>query len=267
MHTLSKRPQNNPINNPAFFEKCRIATQEKSTATKEKYNSNPKICLECLKPLDYDKRKNKFCNSSCSATYTNKNRSEEEIKLRVEAIRKKHNCDGLNAIELHQHRRNLVNSKKLAVEVCGPICMVYLINCKKCSRDYYAWRQSSKYCTQCILNDRKIYRASCKFYLNNKDNSFLFNAELIKKYGWYAPHNSSKPNLKGVTWDHLFRIEDGYLLNVNSAIMSHPANAELVPWEQNIARKKSMITYDELLERIKLYELGQIDKLTYYYKE
>lgn len=267
MNKLSTRKQNNPVNNPIFFEKCRESAIQKGLYFRNVYELNPKICPECLTSLSYEKRKNKFCSSSCAATHTNKNRGEEEIKSRLEIIRKIHNCNGLNENELIQHRKNLRNSRKLNVEVCGPISFIYLLECKKCISRYYVGHASSKYCQACILNDRKIYRKSFKFYLNNKEHTFLFNSELIKKYGWYAPHNSSKPNLKGVTWDHLFRIEEGYLLNVDPKIMNHPANAELVPWQHNISRQKSMISYEDLLKRIELYNENKFNDLTYYYKD
>jgi len=37
----------------------------------ESYNKNPKLCSQCLSPIIYDKRNNKFCSKSCSATYNN----------------------------------------------------------------------------------------------------------------------------------------------------------------------------------------------------
>ncbi len=38
------------------------------------YNINPRCCLNCDKVLEYNKRKNKFCSSSCSAIFNNKHR-------------------------------------------------------------------------------------------------------------------------------------------------------------------------------------------------
>lgn len=40
------------------------------------YNKNPNKCMTCGKPLSYERRKNKFCNQSCAATYNNHKRSE-----------------------------------------------------------------------------------------------------------------------------------------------------------------------------------------------
>lgn len=49
--------------------------------TREEYNLNPNICLNCGKPILCmagqqlsNVRKKKFCNQSCSATYNNKNK-------------------------------------------------------------------------------------------------------------------------------------------------------------------------------------------------
>lgn len=38
---------------------------------KEQYEKNPKLCLFCEKAIPYNKRRNKFCNSSCAASFTN----------------------------------------------------------------------------------------------------------------------------------------------------------------------------------------------------
>lgn len=36
------------------------------------WNANPKLCKFCENPIDYDKRRNDFCNQSCGATFNNK---------------------------------------------------------------------------------------------------------------------------------------------------------------------------------------------------
>lgn len=43
-----------------------------SKKIKERYEANPKICPFCRNPIPYDKRKNKFCNRKCSASFNNK---------------------------------------------------------------------------------------------------------------------------------------------------------------------------------------------------
>ena len=65
-----------------------IAIIENNSA-RSKYERNPKYCLTCGKKLPYEKRNGKFCNSSCAATYTNKqkgHRSEETKKKIAESV-------------------------------------------------------------------------------------------------------------------------------------------------------------------------------------
>ena len=38
---------------------------------KQRYSDNPTICKNCNKILPYEKRKNIFCDSSCSASFNN----------------------------------------------------------------------------------------------------------------------------------------------------------------------------------------------------
>jgi hypothetical protein len=63
-------------------EKSRIFYAEKRNSNIEDYLNNPKKCKECNKEIEYDKRKNLFCNRSCSVSFNNKglNRWKKEIK-------------------------------------------------------------------------------------------------------------------------------------------------------------------------------------------
>lgn len=47
---------------------------------REEYKLNPKQCLHCSKPLEFLKRKNKFCSHSCTATYNNNLRGHYRSK-------------------------------------------------------------------------------------------------------------------------------------------------------------------------------------------
>lgn len=53
-------------------EKSKLTIKIKHERFVERYNNNPKLCTQCSKPLDYDKRYNDFCSQSCSATYNNR---------------------------------------------------------------------------------------------------------------------------------------------------------------------------------------------------
>jgi len=59
-----------------------------SKKVKDKYSKNIKECLFCGEELSYDKRHNKFCNSSCFASYNNDKIKENE---KYDEMRKKKN--------------------------------------------------------------------------------------------------------------------------------------------------------------------------------
>lgn len=59
--------------------------QEQRDRRIEEYNKNPKRCLFCNSPIEYQKKnEKKFCNSSCAASYNNKKRIlKEETKNKI----------------------------------------------------------------------------------------------------------------------------------------------------------------------------------------
>ena len=67
MVSLSDRPQNK-----LFGQHVKKCTKERSYSLREEYAKNPKICILCESPIDFDKKINKFCSQSCSASYNNK---------------------------------------------------------------------------------------------------------------------------------------------------------------------------------------------------
>jgi hypothetical protein len=63
------------------------------------YNLNPKLCEKCNKPIDYKRKVNKYCGSSCSASVTNKKRdtrTEESRKKISDAIKRFYDIHGRN---------------------------------------------------------------------------------------------------------------------------------------------------------------------------
>ncbi len=47
------------------------------------YNNNPKRCYFCNAPIEYRSKRNKFCNSSCAATFTNCKRSNGDKAKKI----------------------------------------------------------------------------------------------------------------------------------------------------------------------------------------
>lgn len=196
------------------------------------YESNPKLCKHCNQPLTWNQRFNKFCTNTCSATFYGATRSQDSIKKQREKLIEK-----------------LINENKRRY----PYTKVSFIRCAHCEKAFRKTKHTPKYCSLICKSsgDIKKYRFACKFKISNKNHPELYNWRLLAEHGWYRAANHPKGhNPKGATWDHLFRIEDGYKMGVDPAVMSHPANAEMISWEENFARKTSIITYDELLSRI-----------------
>lgn len=122
----------------------------------EKYNQNPRRCLECNEALNYDNRKGKFCTKSCAAQYNNARRSPMSDEQR-------------NKIRQSLLIRNLSRPKKPKI-THSLICVV----CHS-SFNYRKIRKTcSKSCNSKLneLNGRKSASVRC---LRSKDEIRLFN--------------------------------------------------------------------------------------------
>lgn len=219
----------------------------------ENYNLNPSRCKRCDVKLDYDHRHNSFCTHSCAALFNNENRTNEVKQKCIQTWRKK----------LVILNRDIPGGRPYNKAWGKPHIKKYPVNriCKSCGNEFVALHHKHIYCKPSCNNSKHgkaCYRFSCRFNLSPAKFPELFNSLLIREYGWYNPTNKPGPtNLTGVCWDHLFRVEDGYKLDINPYIMQHPANAELVPWKVNKNRKSSLITLNQLHERIQKWESGE----------
>lgn len=249
---------------------------------KKKYNQSMFNCSWCKKELyrkksHIEKCKSKFffCSNDCKNKANKLEGGIKEIWPKHFGKANKEN-KALKYKEYYKKRKINISYKRALnnsniktcnkIEIIGSFSYVYFSDCKKCKKPFTKKHSLICYCTSCTLEYTTIYRKACKFNLNNRDHAHLYNSELIKKYGFYAPKNSTKPNLNGLSWDHLFRIEEGFKLSIPPEIMNHPANAELIPHGINQKRRKSMISYDELVLRIQEYDKGNLN-LNYFFKD
>ena len=111
----------------------------------KKYNDNPKFCCECGKKISYKKRRNKFCNSSCAASYNNKKRKKikycqycgEKIKGRGDLYCSKKCQDKYHyLIYINKWKLGLVDGIKGGVNVSNYIRT-------------YLWRKYNNQCSRC----------------------------------------------------------------------------------------------------------------------
>lgn len=194
------------------------------------YDENPKHCSnpDCMKALTYEKRRNTFCSNSCSAHHTNSQREYTWGDKISNTIKLKH----IPKEKFCPNCENKFNGKN---KFCS-------IDCGK----KFKCRNQSEYLT---------YKIKCNFNFNLSDFPDEFDFSLVREYGWYSPANK-KNNISGISRDHMLSVNEGFKLNIDPSVIRHPANCKLMVHSENISKnKKSSITENELIERIRLWGL------------
>ena len=103
----------------------------------KKYYSEPSFCLCCDKVLSYEKKNNKFCSSSCSASYNNKGRivsdeQKKKVSLSLSGIKRNEKLS-----------ENIKEHKRI---------------CSYCKKEFIVWRLNnntlshSKHCSSGCTN-------------------------------------------------------------------------------------------------------------------
>ena len=134
--------------------------------------------------------------------------------------------------------------------------------CPVCGKEYFG---RTKYCSkQCgyearygkvDLEKMKDYRRACSFDFSLNEYPEEFDFKLIESYGWYAPSTSKKPNINGVSRDHMLSVRYGFDHNIDPKIIKHPANCKLLTQHENAMKHSDCsITLEELLERIAAWD-------------
>jgi hypothetical protein len=213
----------------------------------KKYDAEPKHCANpnCNIRIPYEKRKNNYCSSSCSASITNKDRLGNTHEISEEGLK--------NILKANIEKNYHIHGYKFGDYEKKPKI------CKLCEKPLQFAKRNNTFCSKiCVVNFKRkdmnkflIYKkdASFKFSLNQYPNEFDFS--LIEKYGWYSPSNSKKPNINGVSRDHMVSIREGFNLGIDPNLLAHPANCKLMVHNDNISKnKKCSLTIIELNDRI-----------------
>ena len=141
----------------------------------EAYNLNPKKCLWCNNPIDYDKRLNyNFCNSSCACSYNNNKRLNKLICL---------NCK--NSFTGYSNESKFC-SKKCETKFKEKQSILDIESDNLVSSDslrkYLMSKQNEK-CSRCGWKERNKTSNTVCLDLHHKDgdsrNNILSNVELI----------------------------------------------------------------------------------------
>lgn len=154
-----------PVHNKYCNVSCQNQYQSKQKLIKKQveYNNNPKCCLNCGKPLDWDHRNGKFCNSSCAASYNNKLREKisEETKHKISKTLK----------TTYKNKKVLIVSNEISKETLKEIKRInpnVLIRkeyiCKVCGKtyNYIKGKNTPSFCSD-----------NCSKYYKTHRNEFL----------------------------------------------------------------------------------------------
>lgn len=109
-----------------YLEQCSIENKKKGqikrVRNEEIYLKRPNVCMQCLLDLPYNKRSNKFCSSSCAATFNNTGK-----------IKSRDTKDNISiGVSTSEKAKVANNKRKLSrVKLTCPICKISFI-VRKC---------------------------------------------------------------------------------------------------------------------------------------
>lgn len=221
------------------YEKVSNTYNDKKNEKANEYLKEPKKCLFCAEVIPFDKRRNNYCNHSCSASHNN----PERDYTWSDKIRK----------SIHNY---LIDNK--IKEKVG----IYYLECKACENIFESKRKELMFCgKECRkehgrrnMEEYKKYKQDTIFKFHLRDYPEMFDFTLVEKHGWYSPTNK-KNNLNGVSRDHMLSVNEGFRLGIDPFLLAHPANCELMIHNENISKNnKSSLTLEDLLIRIKDFE-------------
>jgi endogenous inhibitor of DNA gyrase (YacG/DUF329 family) len=101
------------------WEKSKHLHTERNAKIAATYNANPKLCKTCKQSIPFDRRRNAFCNQSCSAIYTNCQRKTKHephpcghcgVQITVKLFRKFCSTKCLGADRWEQRKIAIVQS-------------------------------------------------------------------------------------------------------------------------------------------------------------
>lgn len=213
--------------------------------TIEDYEKNMKYCLNCGKPIPYEKRRNIYCSHSCSASKNN---------VKKKGLKYNISDDGLKNLKIAASKTlKIKNIEKYIKDYekkpshcinCGKTFKYKFRNRKfcdmNCKKEYYEKNRT----------EIQQYLKECEFNFSLNDYPEEFDFDLIRKHGWYKAKNHGD-NLNGVSRDHMFSRMEGFRQKIDPKIISHPANCQLVCHNDNSSKcDKCSITLEKLLEKI-----------------
>ena len=107
--------------------------------------------------------------------------------------------------------------------------------------------------------EREKYYDECKFRFPDELLPYTKSSHLIGKYPWYNPYY---PKANGLTKDHMISKNYGYCHKIDSYLISHPANCEIMLRDDNSSKQeKCTLTKEQLIERVEWWNENIIHKI------
>lgn len=219
-----------------------VKNQEIVNAKFGEYKEFLVVCYKCNKEFYieereklFPKREKYYCNRKCANSRDHSIETKEKMQN--------------SAIKYRQ-----INGKNVLI--------LRKIICQSCNKEFETKNKAQNYCSvKCVAQSKKAsteylrYKADCKFKFNVWDYPDEFDLDLIYKYGWYKAKNHGD-NLTGISRDHRISVMFGWENGIDPAIISHPANCQLMRHNENISKhKKCSVVLEELQESINKWNI------------
>lgn len=220
-----------------------------------KYAKQPKLCAHCQQPLKYNSRKNKFCNHTCSASYTNKLRITTGFSIKDKT--KDVNCIKCNtSIEIGLN----ASASAAMCRLCKSKYIYPKISkcCKQCNQQFLGRpniKTCSKECAKILMRLGAIKAgkrsAEVQSQIRRSKNEIHF-AELCKSK--FTNVLTNEPIFNG--WD-----TDVILPEFKIAILWNGA------WHYKKITKKHSVNQVQNRDQIKLQEIKRAGYTSYVIKD
>jgi very-short-patch-repair endonuclease len=148
--------------------------KQKAQQIQNQYLENPNKCKQCDTSLTYEQRHNKFCSTSCSASFYNKDRKgvaiSELVKQKISASVQKFNNEN----------PYLQYSKISFCCVCNSVIQNKIV--KTCSPECKSALLSNNMSDRIKQNRRSNYRRDKRSYLEESFETWLLDNNISLKY-------------------------------------------------------------------------------------
>lgn len=166
----------------ASKDKC----QKAKNLRHEEYAKNPKCCIHCGKALPWEKKHNKFCNSSCSCSYNNKNRNLIQVicqkcgKSFLAQSGNRRTCDDCQVEKSKQSKRIRYRKYENVCKTCGKVTHDSFVKtyCSLKCQHQHNWNEKVK-----LIEERGEFSYSQGGITHNETNRKEVKRYLTEKHG------------------------------------------------------------------------------------